>query len=72
MIDLTWHNKAGLATKFYRLAIVPGLFGDWSLVHGWGTIGEEGQTRVDWFQTEAEAKGARFAVHMEKAMAGYE
>ena len=72
MIDLTWHNKAGLATKFYRLDIVPGLFGDWSLVHEWGTIGEEALTRVDWFQTEAEAKDARFAVHMEKAMAGYE
>jgi predicted DNA-binding WGR domain protein len=51
---------------------VPGLFGDWSLVHEWGTIGEEALTRVDWFQTEEEAKDARFAVHMEKAMAGYE
>ena len=72
MIDLIWRNKTGRPTKFYRLDIVPGLFGDWSLVHEWGTIGEEALTCVDWFQTEEEAKEARFAVHMEKAMAGYE
>ena len=72
MIDLTWRNKAGRATKYYRLDIVPSLFEDWSLLHEWGNIGEDGETRVDWFPTEAEAKNARFFVHMEKAMAGYE
>lgn len=72
MIDLTWRNTAGRAVKYYRMDIVQGLFGDWSLVHEWGTFGEEGQSRVDWFQTEAEAKDARFVIHMEKAMAGYE
>jgi predicted DNA-binding WGR domain protein len=72
MIDLTWRNTAGRAVKYYRMDIVQGLFGDWSLVHEWGKFGEEGQSRMDWFQTEAEAKDARFVIHMEKAMAGYE
>ena len=56
MIDLTWRNTAGRAVKYYRMDIVQGLFGDWSLVHEWGKFGEEGQSRMDWFQTEAEAK----------------
>jgi len=72
MIDLMWRNTAGRAVKYYRMDIVQGLFGDWSLVHEWGKFGEEGQSRMDWFQTEAEAKDARFVIHMEKAMAGYE
>ena len=72
MIDLTWYNKTGRATKFYRLEIVPGLFGDWSLVHHWGNIDEPGETRTEWFKTETQAKQARFVAHMEKAMAGYE
>jgi predicted DNA-binding WGR domain protein len=60
MIDLTWYNKSGRAAKFYRLEIIPGLFGDWSLVHHWGNIDEPGETRTEWFKTETQAKQARF------------
>ncbi len=58
--------------RFYRLEIVPGLFGDWGLVRIWGRIGSSGQLRTDWFGTEAEAKDARFELHMKKAKRGYE
>ena len=58
--------------RFYRLEIVPGLFGDWGLVRNWGRIGSSGQLRTDWFETEAEAKHARFELHMAKAKRGYE
>ena len=58
--------------RFYRLEIVPGLFGDWGLVRNWGRIGSSGQLRTDWFGTEAEAKDARFELHMQKAKRGYE
>lgn len=58
--------------RFYRLDIVPGLFGDWGLVREWGRVGQGGQTRTDWFETEAAAKDARFLLHMKKAKRGYE
>ncbi len=58
--------------RFYRLEIVPGLFGDWGLVRNWGRIGSSGQVRTDWYDTKAEAKSARFELHMKKAKRGYE
>lgn len=42
------------------MEIAPGLFGDWALV------------RVDWYDTEAAAKDARFDILMKKAKRGYE
>ncbi|MEO1495271.1 MAG: WGR domain-containing protein [Pseudomonadota bacterium] len=58
--------------RFYRLEIVPGLFGDWGLVREWGRIGSGGRVRTEWFESEAEAKDARFELHMAKAKRGYE
>lgn len=58
--------------RFYRMDIVPGLFGDWGLVRNWGRIGSAGQVRTDWFETEVEAKDARFLLQMQKARRGYE
>jgi len=58
--------------RFYRMEIVRGLFGDWGLVREWGRIGRGGRIRTDWFDSEHEAKDARFALHMKKAMRGYE
>ncbi len=52
--------------------ITPGLFGDWGLVREWGRIGRGGQVRTDWFTSEADAKDARFKLHMAKAKRGYE
>ena len=58
--------------RFYRMEIVRGLFGDWGLVRERGRIGQGGQTRTDWYDSEADAKGARFLLHMAKAKRGYE
>lgn len=58
--------------RFYRMEIVPGLFGDWGLMREWGRIGSPGTVRTDWFGCEDDAKDARFAIHMKKAMRGYE
>jgi predicted DNA-binding WGR domain protein len=68
---LTRTEPAANLHGFYRLEIVPGLFGDWGLVRNWGRIGSAGQLRTDWFGTEAEAKVARFELHMQKAKRGY-
>jgi len=69
-VDLTRIDPPSNARRFYRMEIVPGLFGDWSLVREWGRIGQSGQVRVDWFETEVAAKDARFTLHMQKAKRG--
>jgi len=71
-MDLTRTEPEANLCRFYRMEIVPGLFGDWSLIREWGRIGCGGQVRTDWFDSEDEAKAARFALHMKKAMRGYE
>jgi len=71
-MDLTRIDVSRNARRFYRLEIMPGLFGDWSLIREWGRIGQPGQVRVDWFDTEAAAKDARFDIQMQKAKRGYE
>ncbi len=57
--------------RFYRMEIVRGLFGDWSLVREWGRVGRAGCVRTDWFDSEAAAKDARFDLQMQKAKRGY-
>ena len=71
-MDLTRIDPPNNVHRFYRIEIMPGLFGDWSLVRERGGIGQPGQIRVDWFDTEAAAKGARFDILMQKAKRGYE
>lgn len=71
-MDLTRIDAARNARRFSRMEIVPGLFGDWSLIREWGRVGQAGQIRVDWFETEVAAKGARFNILMQKAKRGYE
>lgn len=65
-------NPEANMRRYYRMQIVRGLFGDWGLVREWGHIGQAGQVRTDWFEQQAEAKDARFTLHMQKAMRGYE
>lgn len=67
---LTQSDSSRNARRFYRMEIVPGLFGDWVLVPEWGRIGRGGQVRTDWFSSESDAKGARFKLHMAKAKRG--
>lgn len=71
-MDLTLTEHGGEGSLFYRMEIMPGLFGDWSLVREWGRYGRPGQIRIDWFDQEVEAKDARFAIQMEKSKKGYE
>ena len=71
-MDLTRIDSSQNAHRFYRMEIVRGLFGDWSLIREWGRIGQSGQVRVDWYDTEAAAKDARFDILMKKARRGYE
>ena len=69
---LTRIDSSRNVRRFYRMEIVPGLFGDWGLVREWGRIGRDGQVRTDWFASETDANDARFELHMAKAKRGYE
>ncbi|WP_424991344.1 WGR domain-containing protein [Fluviibacterium sp. S390] len=71
-MHLTMTNADANKFRFYRIEIVRGLFGDWGLVRNWGRIGSSGQLRTAWFDTESEAKDARFDLHMQKTRRGYE
>ena len=71
-MDLMRIDASDNTYRYYRMEIMPGLFGDWSLVWEWGRIGQPGQVRVDWYPSELEAKNARFDIQMQKAKRGYE
>lgn len=71
-MDLTRSDPEANLHRYYRMEIVPGLFGDWGLIREWGRIGWPGQMRTDWYATEAAAKDARFNLHMAKAKRGYQ
>lgn len=71
-MDLTRIDPPNNVHRFYRMEIVPGLSGEWSLVREWGRIGQPGRVRIDWYDTEAAAKTARFDLQMKKAKRGYE
>lgn len=71
-MDLTRSDPETNLHRYYRMEIVAGLFGDWGLVREWGRIGRAGQVRTDWYESEADAKDARFELHMKKALRGYE
>lgn len=57
--------------RFYHLHVQAGLFGEWALVREWGRIGSAGTVRSNWFQTEAEAIEAGFALQSSKLKKGY-
>ena len=44
--------------RFYRMAVMPNLFGEWTLYREWGRIGQGGQVRMDWFEDENQAIAA--------------
>lgn len=71
-MDMKKIDTSNNTAWFYRMEIMPGLFGDYSLVREWGKIGQPGHIRIDWYETEAAAKDARFDIQMQKAKRGYE
>lgn len=71
-MDMMRIEQGGTCRRFYRMEIIPGLFGDVALVREWGRLGQPGQIQTDWFENEAAAKDARFDIQMKKAKRGYE
>ncbi|PVA08598.1 hypothetical protein DC366_18325 [Pelagivirga sediminicola] len=44
--------------RYYRISVLPNLFGEWTLHREWGRIGRGGQVRMDLFRSQVEAEGA--------------
>jgi predicted DNA-binding WGR domain protein len=57
--------------RFYRMAVMPNLFGEWTLLREWGRIGQGGQVRMDWFTNESQAVAALVTLEAAKRRRGY-
>ena len=57
--------------RFYRMAVMPNLFGEWTLYREWGRIGQGGQVRMDWFEDENQAVAALITLEAYKRQRGY-
>ena len=57
--------------RFYRMAVMPNLFGEWTLYREWGRIGRGGQVRMDWFMNEDQAIAALTTLEAAKRRRGY-
>ncbi len=58
--------------RFYHMAVLPNLFGEWTLQRVWGRVGQKGgRTRMDWFAAQEEAEAALLALEKAKRRRGY-
>jgi predicted DNA-binding WGR domain protein len=57
--------------RFYRMSVMPNLFGEWTLYREWGRIGQGGQVRMDWFSDEGQAVAALITLEAAKRLRGY-
>ena len=57
--------------RFYRMAVMPNLFGEWTLYREWGRIGQGGQVRMDWFEDANQAVAALVTLETSKRQRGY-
>ena len=64
-------NPAAHQARFYRMLVLPNLFGAWTLYREWGRIGQGGKVRVEWFDSEDLAVGALIVLEAAKRRRGY-
>tara|TARA_R100000935_G_scaffold37749_1_gene58875 strand:+ start:214 stop:468 length:255 start_codon:yes stop_codon:yes gene_type:complete len=70
----TYLEKRDPATnqaRYYRMHLIPNLFGAWTLYREWGRIGQSGKVRMEWFDSEALAVGALIMLEAAKRQWGY-
>lgn len=70
-IDLEKCDPRRNMYRFYRMYILPNLFGEWTLAREWGRIGTRGRSQIDWFETEKEAQCAMLSLKTLKSRRGY-
>jgi predicted DNA-binding WGR domain protein len=57
--------------RFYTIAVVQTLFGEWAVVREWGRLGQAGTVREIGFDTEAEARAVGIKLQKRKERRGY-
>lgn len=70
----TYLEKCDIArnqARFYRMIVLPDLFGEWTLYREWGRIGEGGRVRMDHFTSEDQAVAALIGLETAKRRRGY-
>jgi predicted DNA-binding WGR domain protein len=70
----TYLEKRDPATnqaRYYRMQVLPNLFGAWTLYREWGRIGQSGKVRMEWFDSEDLAVGALIVLEAAKRRRGY-
>ena len=60
------HDPANNQARFYNLALLPNLFGEWTLYWEWGRIGQRGQVCMEWFASKDEAITALMSIEAAK------
>ncbi|MEP4197217.1 MAG: WGR domain-containing protein [Aliishimia sp.] len=58
--------------RFYRLGLLPDLFGGMSLLREWGRIGTSGQSKVELFANAGQAADAMITIYRSKQKRGYQ
>jgi predicted DNA-binding WGR domain protein len=58
--------------RFYRLRLMPDLFGGVSLLREWGRIGTQGRHRIELFADAGQAADTMLAVYRSKQKRGYQ
>ena len=58
--------------RFYRLRLMPDLFGGVSLLREWGRIGTQGRYRIELFEDAGRATDAMVALYRAKQKRGYQ
>ena len=58
--------------RFYRLRILPDLFGGISLLREWGRIGTQGRHKIELFTDADQAMAAMLTVYRSKQKRGYQ
>jgi predicted DNA-binding WGR domain protein len=71
-IYLERHDPDKNMHRFYQIYVVPGIFGDWSVIREWGRAGSPGTVRKDWFDSEEEAIAAGEMLREAKRKKGYQ
>ena len=71
MVTLTNIDPIKNMHRFYGVQIVRTLFGEWSVMRGWGRIGSPGRVTLESFSSEEEAQRAECITIRTRARHGY-
>jgi predicted DNA-binding WGR domain protein len=58
--------------RFYTIAVMPNLFGEWRVVREWGRIGRDGALRETSFENKAGARQWAGLLQQAKRERGYQ